>query len=448
MSDSAITPAPINEKAAIRRITWRIVPIVFLAFFFAFLDRVNIGFAALKMNTEIGISAEAYGWIAGIFFVGYFLFAAPSNIILTRIGARVWLSGLTIAFGTIALGCSFAQSPAMLGVLRFFLGTAEAGVYPGIIAYLTQWFPARHRAKSLTLFIIAAPLSSAIGGPVAGLLLQLDGLFGVSGWRWLFVVEAFPTIVVGVVMAFILSSNPRDARWLSAAEQDWLIACHRKEADSKSAPQRSSIGRALANPRVVVLALAQTLEIIAFLGFTFWLPQLLARLTHSTLAVGMLSALPFVLAIPSMVLVGRSSDHTGRHYLHVGFSFAFVGIGLIAAAASGGTPWALIGLCLVAMGNFSGQPSFFALPSGFLTDAAAAAAIGLISSVSNLGGFIGPYLIGALKEATGTYTIPLVILGFVGILAVGLLTVDARWHRREQETHGIDVSPAQQADAP
>ena len=435
VSDVAGAEPEVDESSVIRRMIWRLVPVVFLCYVFAYLDRVNISFAALTMNADLEITATAYGWIAGIFFIGYFLFAVPANVVLAKVGARIWLSSLTVAFGVIGLLCAFVQDQMTLAVLRFLLGAAEAGVFPGIIVFLTLWFPARHRAKVLTAFIIAAPVSAALGGPLAGAILQLHDALGLAGWRWLFLVEGAPTVLLGLAMFGLLASGPRTARWLSAAERRWLVTELETEAQAVEGTAGSmSTWRALVHPRVMVLCVAQTCVVVAFYGFALWLPQLLARLTESTTAIGLLSALPFVLAVPTMILVARSSDRTGERSKHVAACYVLVAVGLLIAAVSGTSWWALVGLSLVAMGNFGAQPSFFALPPIFLTGARVAAAVAIISSVSNLGGFLGPYMIGALKDVTGGFTVPLLVLACLGLVGTVTILATTRWSRPDAAT--------------
>ncbi|MET4292105.1 ACS family tartrate transporter-like MFS transporter [Bradyrhizobium sp. LB8.2] len=391
------------QTRVLRKITWRIVPFIMLLYFVAFIDRVNIGFASLTMNKDIGLSPTVYGFGAGIFFWGYFLFEVPSNIILHKVGARIWIARVMITWGIVSAAMAFVQGPTSFYVLRFLLGVAEAGFFPGIILYLSYWFPARQRAAVTALFMAAAPLSTVLGSPVSGALLEMDGMLGFKGWQWLFVLEAFPAVLLGFVVLAFLTDRPEKAKWLADDERRWLVETMNVESTSKAATSKHSIWRGLADPRVLALALIYFGTSAGLYTLGVWAPQIIKQFGLSTLQVGFLNALPASAAVVAMVLWARHSDRTGERTWHVVLACLLAAAGLAFAGLATGVVTVLVALTLVNIGISSAKPPLWSMPTLFLSGPAAAAGIATINSIGNLGGFVGPAMIGWIKEQTGSF---------------------------------------------
>jgi MFS transporter, ACS family, tartrate transporter len=391
------------QTRVLRKITWRIVPFIMLLYFVAFIDRVNIGFASLTMNKDIGLSPTVYGFGAGIFFWGYFLFEVPSNIILHKVGARIWIARVMVTWGIVSAAMAFVQGPTSFYVLRFLLGVAEAGFFPGIILYLSYWFPARQRAAVTALFMAAAPLSTVLGSPVSGALLEMDGMLGFKGWQWLFVLEAFPAVLLGFVVLAFLTDRPEKAKWLADDERRWLVETMNVESTSKAATSKHSIWRGLADPRVLALALIYFGTSAGLYTLGVWAPQIIKQFGLSTLQVGFLNALPASAAVVAMVLWARHSDRTGERTWHVVLACLLAAAGLAFAGLATGVVIVLVALTLVNIGISSAKPPLWSMPTLFLSGPAAAAGIATINSIGNLGGFVGPAIIGWIKDQTGSF---------------------------------------------
>jgi MFS transporter, ACS family, tartrate transporter len=391
------------QTRVLRKITWRIVPFIMLLYFVAFIDRVNIGFASLTMNKDIGLSPTVYGFGAGIFFWGYFLFEVPSNIILHKVGARIWIARVMITWGIVSAAMAFVQGPTSFYVLRFLLGVAEAGFFPGIILYLSYWFPARQRAAVTALFMAAAPLSTVLGSPVSGALMEMDGMLGFKGWQWLFVLEALPAVLLGFVVLAFLTDRPEKAKWLADDERRWLVETMNVETTSKAATSKHSIWRGLADPRVLALALIYFGTSAGLYTLGVWAPQIIKQFGLSTLQVGFLNALPASAAVVAMVLWARHSDRTGERTWHVVLACLLAAAGLAFAGLATGVVTVLVALTLVNIGISSAKPPLWSMPTLFLSGPAAAAGIATINSIGNLGGFVGPAMIGWIKEQTGSF---------------------------------------------
>lgn len=418
-------------SATLRKIAWRLVPFLGVLYFFAFLDRVNVGFAALTMNADLGLSAQVFGMGAGIFFIGYVLFEVPSNVMLERFGARVWIARIMISWGILSAAMAFVEGPKSFYAVRFLLGIAEAGFFPGIIFYLTCWFPSQHRARIIALFMIALPLSSVIGAPISTALLGIEAA-GLKGWQWMFLLEAIPTIVLGVIVFTVLPDRPADAKWLSADEKRWLQSELAREHADAAHGHASSLREALTTPRVWRYGLVYFCILVGLYGFGFWLPQIISSLGQmTTVQVGLFTMIPYTLACFALVLWGRHSDATEERSWHVALPSL---LGAAALMVSGWATAPLIGfaaLCLAAVGIYSGLPAFWALASRGLQGAAAAGAIALINSLGNFGGFLGPAAIGMAKTHTGGYAASLMLIAV--FLALGAAVVI--WERaREQRT--------------
>jgi D-galactonate transporter len=428
------------EKRAIGKVMRRLIPFLILCYFVAYLDRVNVGFAKLHMNQALGLSEAAYGLGAGLFFVGYFLFEVPSNLFLEKVGARVWIARIMISWGIVSAAFAFIPSiSTATGVptegvfyfLRLLLGACEAGFFPGIIFYLTLWFPAVYRARVISMFMLAIPISSIIGSPISGLLLGVTG-WGLAGWQWLFILEAMPSVLVGIGVIFYLTDLPRHASWLQEDEISWLEGVQATEKLNKERVEHLSLMQALTDPRILMCALVYFCLNAASYGVAFFLPTIIKGFGVSDTQTGLLAALPFVFGAIGMVLLGRHSDRTMERKGHVAVALlmATVGVGLSGIVSSPVVVMAL--LCFAQIGISAVPPMFWPLPASFLTGASAAAGIAAINSLGNLSGFAGPYAMGYLKDLTGNFTMGLLLLGgcaLVGAIVVMLVRIDAR---REQ----------------
>jgi MFS transporter, ACS family, tartrate transporter len=419
---------------ALRKVAWRLIPFMGLLYFIAFVDRVNIGFAALTMNADLGLTPGMFGFASGIFFIGYVLFEVPSNIVMERVGARLWIARIMITWGLLSAGTAFVSTPTSLYVLRFLLGVAEAGFFPGMILYLTYWFPASWRARIVGAFMVALPISSVIGSPVSTAMLSLQG-YGLHGWQWMFLLEGIPAVLCGFAVLLFLRDGPAKAAWLTTEERDWLQSELAREQAAHGTASHSSLA-ALREPRVWFLGLVYFGMLVGLYGFGFWLPQIVKGLGNlSNFEVGLTSALPYAAAALTMYLWGRHSDHSGERTWHIAIP-AFVGaVGLAASAQWGNSPaLSLAALSLSAMGVYAALPVFWTLPTSMLTGAAAAAGIALVNSIGNLGGFLGPTLVGYVKDATGSYAASLWMLAaMVACSGIAVLALAPRRARVSAE---------------
>jgi MFS transporter, ACS family, tartrate transporter len=417
------------ETRVLRKITLRIVPFVMLLYFVAFIDRVNIGFAALTMNKELGFSPTVFGFGAGIFFLGYFLFEVPSNLVLDKVGARIWIARVMITWGLISGAMAFVHGATSFYALRFLLGAAEAGFFPGIILYLSFWFPARQRASVTAIFMAAAPLSTVLGSPVSGALLDLHGILGLSGWQWMFVAEAVPALILGVVVLFYMTDRPEQAKWLSDDERRWLVTTMNAEAAGKAAAASHSIWRGLADLRVIALSLVYFGTSAGLYTLGIWAPQIIKEFGLSSLQVGFLNALPGIVAVVAMVWWARHSDSTGERTWHVVAACILASLGLVLAGFAGGVIAVLLCLTLVNVGISAAKPPLWSMPTLFLSGSAAAAGIATINSIGNLGGFVGPAMIGWIKDLTGSFQGGLFFVAALLVLSAVLTLVLARSQR-------------------
>jgi ACS family tartrate transporter-like MFS transporter len=409
------------EKQVIRRVTWRIVPFLTLLYLVSFLDRINVGFAALTMNRDIGLTSQMFGFGAGIFFFGYFLFEVPSTLILHRVGARFWIGRVMITWGIASLGMAFTQGPLSFYCLRFLLGLAEAGFFPGIILYLGYWFPARHRSAVIALFMAAAPIAGVIGSPISGALMSMHGLLGLKGWQWLFLIEGAPAIVLGFVTMVFLTDKPEKATWLADEERAWLVNAMRSE-DKRNPNAQHSTWKALIDWRVLVLALAYFGTSAGLYTVGIWAPLLVKNLGYSTLAVGFLVAIPNLVAVIGMLIWSWSSDRTGERYFHAAIACLIAATGMaIAAHGRSSAVLAIVGLSLTAFGVSAAKPPLWTLPTKFFAGTGAAASIGLINSLGTLGGFAGPYMIGSTVKSNTDFSVGLYWVG--GSLVVSAITI-------------------------
>lgn len=408
------------ERRAYRRVTWRLIPFLFACYVAAYLDRVNVGFAKLQMLADLQMSETAYGIGAGIFFIGYFLFEVPSNLILHRTGARAWIARIMVTWGLLSAATMWVTSATAFYALRFLLGIAEAGFFPGIVLYLTQWYPAPRRARIMALFMTAIAISGVIGGPVSGWILsEMAGKNGWAGWQWLYLLEGIPAVLLGVATYFYLDDSIEGARWLPDDEKAVLRAQLRADPAGE---EHVSVMATLRDSRVVLLAALYFCSILGLYGLAFWLPQLIRTLgVAEPWRVGMLSAIPYGVATVAMVLAGQSSDRRGERRWHLVGSALIGAVGLVGAAWFRTEPVAgMIAFSVAAAGILSLPPLFWTIPTTLLRGVSAAAGIAAINSVGNLSGFVSPYMIGAITDATGEATIGLYVLAASLVASAGL----------------------------
>lgn len=374
-----------------------------------FLDRVNVGFAALTMNRDLGLGAEAFGVGAGIFFFGYFLFEVPSNVIMERVGARLWMFRIMFTWGLVSMAMAFAQGTWSFYGLRFLLGVAEAGFFPGMMLYLTYWFPQSQRAKFNSLFFVAIPLSSALGSPLSGYILGFEGLAGLHGWQWLFVLEGVPSCLLAFAVLLFLPDKPAHAKFLSEDEKQFVA----KELSREAVPH-ADLWAGLGDPRVWILAVTDIGIIIALYGLGLWLPQIVNAMGFTHLQTGFVVALPYIASSIGMIVWARSSDTLGERSWHVAAPVLFASASLVVAAVLGTNLFAVLALTCASVGIYAALVIYWTLPPCFLGGAAAASGIAFINSVGNLGGFLGPALMGWLKQTTGGYAAGMLVLaGFL-----------------------------------
>jgi len=409
------------EQRTIAKVSARLVPFLIVCYFVAYLDRVNVSFAALTMNKDLGLSASAFGFGAGIFFLAYFLFEVPSNLFLERVGARKWIARIMFTWGVLSGGMAFIGGEAGFYVVRVLLGIAEAGFFPGIIFYLTLWFPAVYRARIVGYFMAAIPLSTVIGAPVSGLLLALDGSLGLKGWQWLFVLEAAPALILSVVVFFYLTDRPADATWLAPDERGWLVARLEDERLQRETVRRYSVREALLNPKVLALSLVYFGAVATNYGLSFFLPQIVKAFGISNLQAGVVAALPYVVGLVSIVFWGRRSDRKLERRFHLAFPLFVASAGIAISTALDDPTMKMAALSVAGFGIFGCLPVFWTFPAAFLSGAAAAGGIALINSIGNLAGFAGPYAMGSIKDMTGSYTGGLLSLSAVGLIAMAIV---------------------------
>ena len=419
-----------------RRVSLRIVPFIMLLYFVSFIDRVNIGFAALTMNKDLGFSPAVFGFGAGIFFWGYFLFEVPSNVILDKVGARLWIARVMISWGLVSGAMAFVQGQASFYVLRFLLGAAEAGFFPGIILYLSYWFPARQRASVTALFMAAAPLSTVLGSPVSSALLEMHGLFGLQGWQWLFLIEALPAILLGFAVLAFMTDRPEQAKWLADDERDWLAATMNAERAGKAATANHSLWSGLTDVRVLALSLVYFGTSAGLYTLGVWAPQIIKGFGLSNLDVGFLNAIPPSIAVVAMYLWSRHSDRTNERTWHVVIACLTAAIGLALAGTASSVASVVAALVLVNIGISAAKPPLWSMPTLFLAGPAAASGIATINSIGNLGGFVGPAMIGWIKDKTGSFEGGLYFVGALLLLSAVLTLLLARSGNRQPATAG------------
>jgi ACS family tartrate transporter-like MFS transporter len=400
-----------SEAAVFSKCAWRLIPFMGLLYVANFLDRVNVGFAALTMNADIGLNAEAYGLGAGMFFIGYFFFEVPSNVAMEKFGARLWIFRIMLSWGIVSMATAFATGPVSFFILRFLLGACEAGFFPGMILYLTYWFPAATRGQFNALFLSAIVIANIIGAPISGYILHAANEWGAfKSWQWLFLIEGLPSCVLAFATLFYLPSKPQDARWLSAEEKQ-VVAVAIARDDLPHSGLRAGLG----DLRVWLLALADFGIIIALYGIGLWLPQIVKSLGFDDLQTGFVVAVPYIATMIAMIVWARVSDARGERIRHIVQPALLAAASLAVAALLGTSLWSVLALTLATVGIYTALVVFWTLPQSFLGGTAAAGAIALVNAVANLGGFLGPTIVGYLKAATGTYAVAM------GFFAAGLV---------------------------
>jgi MFS transporter, ACS family, tartrate transporter len=414
------------EKLAMGKIYLRILPFAALTYFLCYLDRINVGFAALTMNKDIGLDSAIYGMAAGVFFWGYFLFEVPSNIILEKVGARLWIARIMVTWGLISGATAFCTGPYSFTAVRFLLGLAEAGLFPGFVLFFTYWFPRHHRARINSGFTLALPIAVALGAPISTSLLSLDGLWGLKGWQCMYLFEAVPTVLIGFAVLVLMTDRPERASWLTAAERKWLVdslAAERREVESEN---HVSLWRSFWDPRIVLLSLNYFGIVTASLGMLLFLPQIVKQLGVSNMAVGWVTMIPYGCGAVSMVFFGWLSDRLGDRRWCLFWTCVISTGGLITAGLTLGSWWSLVGMTIAAIGFYGTKGPFWSIPTMWLTGTAAASGIAWINSVGNLGGFVGPTLVGWAKNLTGGFAGGLYALA---VCALGSALVSLFWLR-------------------
>ncbi|MCB4800487.1 sugar phosphate permease [Methylobacterium brachiatum] len=420
---------PEIERATLRRVTWRILPFLMLAYFIAFVDRVNAGFAALQMNHDIGLSAAQFGLGGGLFYVSYVLCEVPSNLAMERFGARIWIARIMITWGLVSAAMAFVVGPVSFYAVRLLLGAAEAGFFPGVILYLTYWFPRAYRGRIVAVFMVAIPISSFLGSPISAAILNTDGMLGFRGWQWLFILEALPAVLLGVIAFAILPDGPAQARWLAPQQRAWLqdrLSAERASVvDSQAAPARHlSVWQVMRNRYVLAASLIYAGASGASQCLSLWQPQIIKSFGLTNLETGLLNSVPFGIASVLMILWGRSSDRKRERVWHTALPLGLLALSLAASIATAHLLPTILILCLAVTATYTVKGPFWALSTEWLSAGAAAAGIAQINAIGNIGGFVGTYLLGVIKDATGSYPLgllPLVILSGLGcLLVIGL----------------------------
>jgi ACS family tartrate transporter-like MFS transporter len=414
------------DESAIRKVRRRLIPFLFVLYIAAWLDRVNVGFAALQMNDSLRFSATAFGFGSGIFFLGYCLFEVPSNFILHRVGARRWIARIMVSWGIIAAAMMFVRTPGQFYLLRFLLGVAEAGFFPGVVYYLSYWFPRQYRARAVGTFMMAIPVAGVLGGPLSGALLGLNGAMGLAGWQWVFLLEGLPSVLLGVCAWNWLSDRPQDARWLTQPEKAALITRLAVEEKGVQDVHAISALASLKNPTVWHLGTIFFLANLGAYAYSIWSPQIIKSfMGANNLMVGLISGAISAIVIAAMALNNTHSDRTGERLLHVSIPLGIMACGFGACAVLGHSPPAVVLLALVPIGMGAAYGPFWSMPSSFLAGKAAAGGIAMVATLANAAGFFGPTLVGTLKSHSGEYTAGLAVLGGAASLAA-LLTLTLR----------------------
>lgn len=414
---------PEFQRRTVLKVWWRLLPLVIVAYLVAYIDRTNIAVASLTMNPDLGFSAYLYGWGAGIFFLGYALFEVPSNMILDKVGARRWIARIMFTWGIVSGLMAVVTGPVSFLVLRFLLGVAEAGFFPGMILYFTYWFPARYRGRIISTLFVAVPVANGLASVISGAILGMDGIWGLRGWQWVFIIEAIPAIVLAFVVLKYMTDRPAVAAWLTPDQREWLegeLQSERRDVESR---HRLNLLQSLTDPRVLVLSFIYFASATASYGVAFFLPQIVKGLGHSNFMTGVLSGIPYFVGVLGLLAFGYSSDRMKERRWHLICSSSVAGIGFLGMALVGNSYWALVFMSIVTIGIYGSRPSFWPMPSLFLTGTAAAAGIALINSLGNIGGYVGPMIVGRIRDSTQSFDMALYFLAgcaFASALAAWL----------------------------
>jgi MFS transporter, ACS family, tartrate transporter len=408
------------EQSTVHKVYWRLLPLAVLTYFLCYLDRINVGFAALTMNKDLGLDAATYGMAAGAFFWGYFLFEVPSNLILEKVGARLWIARIMISWGILSGATAFCVGPWSFLTMRFLLGLAEAGLFPGMILFFTYWFPDWHRARIAAGFTVALPLAVAAGAPLSTALLELNGVLGIAGWKWMFIAEAVPTVLVGIFFWFFVTDRPVHAHWLSDQQRTWLISTLEDERRLIEAQRKVTLWESFWDPKVLVLTLNYFGIVTASLGLLLFLPQMVKQLGLSNMQVGWVSMIPYLFGALSMLAWGWVSDRMGERRWNLFCGCIVAAAGLTIAGMTIGTAWAVVGMTIATIGLYGTKGPFWSMPPMILTGTAAASGIAWINGIGNLGGFFGPTAVGWVKTLTGSFASGLYLLA--GLALVSALT--------------------------
>jgi ACS family tartrate transporter-like MFS transporter len=421
------------EQRTMARISWRLLPLIVAIYFVAYVDRSNVAFAAHSMNKDLGLTAYVYGWGAGIFFLGYFLFEVPSNVILHRVGARVWIARIMVTWGIVSSLMMFITGARSFLVVRFLLGVAEAGFFPGVLLYFTYWFPAAYRARVVSTLFLAVPGSNAVAAAVSGALLQLDGVWGLAGWKWMFLLESLPAVLLAPVVLAVMTDRPAAATWLAEDEKAWLDGQLAAERRAIEGTHRLTLFEALTDKRVIGLSLVYLTIVSASYGITFFLPLIVKSHGLSNVATGLVTAIPYTIGTIGMVLWAYSSDRRHERRWHYIVAALLAAAGLI-VAGWGSAFVSLAAMSVAAIGIYGSKPAFWPLPSAFLSGTAAAGGIALVNSIGNLGGFAGPFVVGWIKDSTHTYEAGLYFLAACATLSaiIAFFVVTPAMERRAQ----------------
>jgi sugar phosphate permease len=424
------------EQATIDRVYWRLIPLLFGMMFFNYLNRINVGYAALQMNQDLGFSPAVFGFGAGVFFIGYMLLEVPSNLMLHRFGARLWLSRILVSWGAVASATAFVSSPMSFYVLRFLLGVAEAGLMPGLALYVTYWFPKRYRARAFAGYIIAGSFSAILGAPLSTVLMTAaDEVLGVDGWRWMFFAEGIPTMLLGCIALVYLTDRPEHASWLTPAQREWLVRELRVEEEAEG-PEDHRLAASFGDPRVWTLGSLFACALVGTYGLLMWLPQMLKGMGElSDIQVGLFSALPPLLGVAGTLLISRNSDRTGERKIHLAVVYGAAGAALLGSSVLASPAVAYALLCVAAVGLSAGSVLAWSLNASLMTGPGRAVSIALVGSIAQIGGLVGPWLIGVVKDTTGSFSLALaVVSGFVSVAAVIAATMRVGPSRSSAET--------------
>jgi MFS transporter, ACS family, tartrate transporter len=441
--EDAMSADPATEGRTIAKVSWRLLPLIVVLYCIAYVDRTNVSFAALTMNKDLGLTAYVYGFGAGIFFVGYFLFEIPSNLILEKTGARVWIARIMITWGLVSALTAFATGPISFLVFRFLLGAAEAGFFPGMILYFTYWYPSRYRGRVISTLFIAQPVANALAAIVSGTILDnVDGVLGLKGWQWVFILEALPAILLAFVVLQMLTDRPAVAKWLAEDERTWLEGRLAEERQKIDSAHRLSLWEALGDPRVLALSLMYLTSVTANYGIVFFMPQIVKGLNLSNQMTGFVTAVPYIVGAIGLLAWGYSSDRFNERRWHLIVASLLAGGGLICAGLVGSSYWALAGMAAATTGIYGSRVAFWPMPSMFLTGTAAAGAIALINATGNLGGYIGPFVVGWIKDSSKSFEAGLYFLAACAIACAVITFLAVRASRPPEEAPAGAVQPA------